>query len=160
MKKYSAGIILLQREQEQIKILLGHMAGPFWTKKDDHAWTIPKGEFDPENEDPEAAARREFEEETGMRMSRALHRLTPFTHSGKAFYFFVTEAAVNPEVLRSNLFAVEWPPKSGKIAHFPELDRFAWFSIDEAKNKITKGQIPVLNQLINNGKIFEKNKDE
>lgn len=156
MKKYSAGIILLQREQEQIKILLGHMGGPFWAKKDDHAWTIPKGEFDPENENPEAAARREFEEETGMSMSGPLHQLTPFTHSGKTFYFFVTEAEVNPGDLRSNLFPVEWPPKSGKIAYYPELDRFAWFSPDEAKNKITKGQLPVLDQLLDDGKIFEK----
>ncbi|NND34440.1 MAG: NUDIX domain-containing protein [Saprospiraceae bacterium] len=141
--KSSAGIILIRREGATLQILLGHMGGPFWTRKDQHAWTIPKGEFDLDNEIPEDAARREFLEETGMEIREELIALTPFTKNNKRHYFFFLEKNVDPDQLFSNSFELEWPPKSGKLSAFPEIDRFAWFDLSEAEEKLVKGQAPV-----------------
>jgi len=147
MPKSSSGIILYHREDSIYKILLGHMGGPFWSKKDYHAWSIPKGEFDLEHEKPIDAAKREFKEETGIEITESLIPLTPYSKNNKRLYFFLCEKYINPDSLKSNSFELEWPPKSGKMAFFPELDRFGWFTLDEAKIKIVKGQLPALEEV-------------
>lgn len=147
MTKSSAGIILIRNLTSDVEILLGHMGGPFWVKKDEHAWTIPKGEFDPEIEIAIEAARREFKEETGLHILDDLRPMDPFLKNNKKHYFFLLEKNVNPEELISNSFDIEWPPKSGKSMSFPELDRFAWFELKKAREKIVKGQLPALDQL-------------
>lgn len=154
MKKYSAGIILFHRDQDQVKILLGHMGGPFWSRKDEHAWTIPKGEFDPENENPEAAARREFEEETGLTITDELVPINPFTKNNKQHFFYLLGKNVDHATLQSNSFAMEWPPKSGTMQSFPELDRFGWFDLEEAKIKLVKGQFPIIDKIEKNPSVF------
>lgn len=148
MKKYSAGILVIRKSAGKTEILLGHMGGPFWAKKEDHAWTIPKGEFDPGRENPIEAARREFLEETGIKITDALTPLDPFSTTNKKHYFFTVIKDLDSSKLISNSFELEWPPKSGKISSFPELDRFAWFDLNTARDKMIKGQIPALDQLI------------
>jgi predicted NUDIX family NTP pyrophosphohydrolase len=143
MPKLSAGV-LVYRLREEVEVFLVHPGGPFWQKKDDGAWTIPKGEYS-EGEDPKAAALREFEEETG----RPLHGepadlLTCKLPSGKLLTVFVFEGDVDETALRSNTFQQEWPPKSGRLQDFPEIDRGGWFSLDEAGRKVTLGQRQVL----------------
>jgi predicted NUDIX family NTP pyrophosphohydrolase len=123
------------------------MGGPYWAKKEDFAWSIPKGEFDPHQEDPEAAARREFFEETGYQIDQALRALEPVTKNGKTLMFYMLELDIDPTRLRSNLFELEWPPKSGKMQFFAELDRFAWFDLEQAGIKLVKSQQPFLDQL-------------
>ena len=144
MAKASAGIVLYRTLNETIEILLGHMGGPFWAKKDEHAWTVPKGEFEPHEETPIDAARREFREETGLDILQELQALPPFLKNNKRHYFFLLKKNVNPADLKSNTFEMEWPPKSGKLVSFPELDRFSWFELYEARVKIVKGQLPVI----------------
>ncbi len=119
-----------------------------WGNKDLGAWSIPKGEIDPE-EDPLSAARREFEEETGLRISG--RRFIPLTSvklkSGKVVQAWAAEGDCDPEAIRSNTFRMEWPPKSGRQHEFPEVDRAAWFGLEEAKEKINKGQVPLIREL-------------
>ena len=143
MKKSSAGIILV-RKSNQLEILLGHLGGPFWVKKEDHAWSIPKGEFEQDKETALQAARREFKEETSLEILELLRPLPPYMKNNKNHFFFLLEKNVDPSGLKSNFFEVEWPPKSGKIVSFPELDRFSWFNLDAARKKIVKGQLPAL----------------
>ncbi|HVE70316.1 MAG TPA: NUDIX domain-containing protein [Thermoanaerobaculia bacterium] len=145
--KTSAGIVLYRRRGEGLEVFLVHPGGPFWAKKDLGAWSIPKGEID-EGEDPAAAAMREFSEETGFAVEGELRALKPLRQpSGKTVVAFAVEGDCDPAQLRSNLFSMEWPPKSGKRAEFPEVDRGAWFPIEEARTKILKGQAPFLDEL-------------
>ncbi len=124
--------------------MLVHPGGPFWAKKDDGAWSIPKGLAD-EGEDLLAAAKREFLEETGMMVAGAFVDLGVHEQpSGKTIAAWACEGDFDPTVLKSNTFAIEWPPRSGRTAEFPEVDRAAWYSIDEALEKISKGQRPVI----------------
>ena len=124
-----------------------HPGGPFWANKDDGAWSIPKGEFD-DDEDPLDAARREFEEETGSAPSGDVVPLEPLRQSsGKVVYAWAVRGDFDPSTLESNTFSMEWPPKSGRQQDFPEVDRAAWFSIEEAGRKILKGQAALLRQL-------------
>lgn len=148
MVKSTAGIIIYRKSAGKVEILLGHMGGPFWSKKDENAWTIPKGEFEPDQESPVDAARREFKEETGLAIHEPMSALFPFLKNNKTHYFFILEKEPDPENLRSNTFQMEWPPKSGKMAVFPELDRFAWFDLELATQKIVKGQRPALEQFL------------
>ena len=149
MTKHSAGIVLVRKRNSVKQILLGHMGGPFWSKKDDHAWTVPKGEFDPGQEAPENAARREFKEETGIALDgNILNALRPIKASGKVLYFFTTELDIDPTTLKSNLFELEWPPRSGNMQSFPELDRHQWFTLDEARLKLVKGQMKLLDLIM------------
>jgi len=149
MTKCSAGIILYRESNHNLEVFLGHMGGPFWSRKDEGAWSIPKGEFDPEKETPLDAAIREFHEETGMRLEGPLIELNPIRQkSGKVVYCWAAKGDLNPQNLSSNLFELEWPPKSGKKQFFPELDRGAWFSIDAAATKMVKGQVLILDQLM------------
>ena len=145
--KSSAGIILVRKRGSELHLLLGHMGGPFWSKKDQHSWTIPKGEFDLESEAPVDAARREFKEETGMEVSEELKVLPAFTKNNKKHFFFYLEKDVNTKQMFSNTFQIEWPPKSGKFSDFPELDRFEWCNLKDARQKLVRGQLPVLDFL-------------
>jgi len=145
--KRSAGIILYKLVQGQLFIFLVHPGGPFWKNKDEKSWTIPKGEFT-ENEDPLAAAKREFNEETGTVINGDFIKLDPVrSRSGKMIYSWAVSSELENVFVCSNTFTMEWPPKSGKTQSFPEIDKGAWFEIEEAKQKINTSQIPMLDQL-------------
>ena len=146
-KKTSAGILLYRRRGEALEVFLVHPGGPFWAKKDLGAWSLPKGELS-EGEDPLAAAIREFTEETGFPIDGEFRALTPLRQpSGKTILAWAVEGDCDPAELRSNMFSMEWPPKSGKTQEFPEVDRASWFSIDEARQRIIAGQAPFLDEL-------------
>jgi predicted NUDIX family NTP pyrophosphohydrolase len=143
----SAGVIAFRRREGELEVFLVHPGGPFWQRKDDGAWSIPKGEFD-EDEAPEAAARREFAEETGFRLPDQLIALTPIAQSrGKVVHPFAVEVDLDADAIRSNTFELEWPPRSGVKREFPEVDRAAWFGIADAHRKILAGQRPILDEL-------------
>ena len=147
--KRSAGV-LLYRIRGALEVLLVHPGGPFWAKKDLGAWTIPKGEID-EGEDAQAAARRELAEETGLEVEGELIALTPIKQkSGKTVYAWAAETDCDPAAIRSNMFSMEWPPKSGRQQEFPEIDRAAWFTIEQARAKILPAQVRLLDELIHN----------
>ena len=146
-RSQSAGVIVFRRSEAGLEVFLVHPGGPFWQRKDDGAWSIPKGEFS-EAESAEAAARREFLEETGFALPDDLIALTPVVQSrSKVVHPFAVEADFDANALRSNSFQMEWPPRSGAMREFPEIDRAAWFSIGEAQRKIIAGQRPILNEL-------------
>ncbi len=144
----SAGILAYRRARYGLEVLLVHPGGPYWRKKDDGAWSIPKGEIDT-SEDPEQAARREFAEELGPAASigplRALGEIRQ--RGGKRVIAFCGEADFDTASLVSNSFEIEWPPKSGRIAAFPEVDRAAWFDLDAARSKMLSAQTELLDQL-------------
>jgi predicted NUDIX family NTP pyrophosphohydrolase len=148
MPKTSAGLLLYRNVDATLEIFLVHPGGPFWVKKDDGAWSIPKGEFDP-GEDPLGAAQREFQEETGFTASGPFTALAPIKQpGGKTIHAWAVEGpGLDPTAIRSNTFSLEWPPRSGKSREFPEVDRAAWFPLREARTKILKGQLPLLDQL-------------
>lgn len=148
MPKVSAGILLYRRGPSGLEVLLVHPGGPYWARKDLGAWSMPKGLVDP-GEDELAAARREFSEETGAVAAGPALDLGSFRQpGGKGIRAFAVEGDFDPAALRSNSFAMEWPPRSGKQASFPEADRAAWFAPDEARRRVTKGQIPAIDALI------------
>jgi predicted NUDIX family NTP pyrophosphohydrolase len=148
MVKRSAGILLWRREDGALRVLLAHPGGPFWRSRDDGAWCLPKGEIH-EGEAPEAAARREFEEELGAPPPASLQPLgTIRQKGGKYVEAFAAEGDFEPERLVSNRFELEWPPKSGEIHSFPEVDGAAWFALDEARVKILPSQLPLLDLLV------------
>ncbi len=141
----SAGLLVWRRRAAP-EFLLGHPGGPYWAKKDDGAWSIPKGLVEP-GHDLEATARREFREETGLAVAGALVPLTPVKSAGgKILHAFAVEADLDLTAFASNSFSIEWPPRSGRRAEFPEIDRVAYFSCDEALVKITTYQRPLLEQ--------------
>jgi predicted NUDIX family NTP pyrophosphohydrolase len=148
-KQSSAGILLHRAGIGGREVLLVHPGGPFWARKDVGAWSIPKGELDGD-EDPRACARREFAEETGAVLPEgALDELGAVKlKSGKVVVAFAAEGDLDPETLVSNTFELEWPPRSGRIEHFPEIDRAAWVAVDEAREKLVKGQVPLLDRLL------------
>ena len=146
-KKLSAGILLYRKRDDAIEVFLVHPGGPFWAKKDDGAWSIPKGEY-VEGEDPLTVAKREFHEETGSQVSGDFLPLTPLKQpSGKMITAWAVEGEVDPASLRSNTFSIEWPPKSGKLKEFPEVDRGMWCDLSTAYRKLLAGQRPFLDQL-------------
>jgi predicted NUDIX family NTP pyrophosphohydrolase len=147
MPKNSAGILMYRQREGIVEVLLAHMGGPFWAKKDLGAWSIPKGEFDP-GEAPLAAAKREFEEETGISVSGKFIPLVSIKQSGgKIVHIWAVEGDYDPAKIRSNTFMMEWPPRSGKQQSFPEIDRADWFTLDVARDKVTKGQRGFIEQL-------------
>lgn len=147
MAKRSAGLLVYRRTEGSLEVFLVHPGGPLWAKRDAGAWSIPKGEFDPD-EDPLTAARREFTEETGFDVAGPFVALEPVRQSGgKVVHAFAVEGDCDPSRLRSNPFSMEWPPRSGHQQEFPEVDRGAWFTIDQAHDKILKAQRPLLDQL-------------
>jgi predicted NUDIX family NTP pyrophosphohydrolase len=147
MSKASAGLLLYRRRAGSLQVLLVHPGGPFYAKKDEGVWSIPKGEHGPE-EDPLSAACREFAEETGLAAQGPFLPLSPLKQkSGKVVRAFACQGEVDPHDLKSNTFPLEWPPRSGKIMEFPEVDRAAWFSLPEAQIKIHAGQREFLDEL-------------
>ena len=149
MPKRSAGILMYRRRPRgSVELLLAHPGGPFWVKKDLGAWSIPKGEY-AQGEDPLSVARREFEEETGMKISGQFLELGELVAPGrKIVTAFALEGDFDPAALRSNLFELEWPPRSGKRKSFPEVDRAQWFSPAEARQKILAGQREFISRLL------------
>ena len=148
MPKRSAGILLYRQRAGELDVLLVHPGGPFWAKKDAGAWSIPKGEYS-EGEDPLAVARRELMEETGARLEGECLQLGEVVQPGrKVVTAFALEGDLDPASLRSNTFELEWPPKSGRKATFPEIDRAQWFTLAEAEHKILSGQRPLLERLV------------
>jgi predicted NUDIX family NTP pyrophosphohydrolase len=143
----SAGI-LLYRRSPTLEVWIGHMGGPYWAKKDDGAWSIPKGIFG-DDEEPLAAAMREFAEELGVEPPATEYaKLGEFRQSsGKVVVVFAAESDFELDVLHSNTFDLEWPPRSGRTVAFPELDDARWFPIDVARAKVVKGQRPMLDAL-------------
>lgn len=145
---HSAGIVLHHRFDGAPRILLVHPGGPFWAGKDEHAWSIPKGEFDPETEDALAAARREFAEELGSPApDTEAVALTPLRAGRKTIHAFAMAGDLDPATVVSNSFDMEWPPRSGRMTSFPEVDQAAWFDLDVARTRLHKGQVPLCNQL-------------
>ncbi len=146
----SAGIVAYRFREQQLQVFLIHPGGPFWQKKDLDAWSIPKGEFDAD-EMPLDAAKREFIEETGFNIfdqNTVFIELSRIRQkSGKWVYAWACEADFDSAGLKSNLFKMEWPPKSGKIAEFPEVDRGDWFFTPEARKKIKAAQVTLLEKL-------------
>ena len=147
-RKKSAGILLFREHSNRLEVLLVHPGGPFWAKKDNAAWSIPKGEFE-DDEDPLQAAIREVKEEIGVEPEGDYIPLEPLRQpSGKTVYAWALRGDFDPAELKSNLFTMEWPPRSGQREEFPEVDRAAWFPLDIAECKLLKGQVPLLNQLL------------
>jgi predicted NUDIX family NTP pyrophosphohydrolase len=148
VSKKSAGLLPFRETATGLEVLLVHPGGPFWAKKDDGSWSIPKGEF-ADGEEPLAAAKREFEEELGVQPVGDFIPLTPIRQpSGKLVFVWAVRSDFDPSTLKSNTFSMEWPPKSGRQREFPEVDQAAWFDVEAARRKILKGQEPFLDQLI------------
>jgi predicted NUDIX family NTP pyrophosphohydrolase len=147
MPKRSAGILLFRRTGPQVEVLLVHPGGPFWKNKDDGAWSIPKGEYETD-EDPLAAAKRELAEETGLTPSGDFFPLGGVRQTGgKLVTAWAVEGDCDAENIRSNTFSMPWPPGSKRLAEFPEVDRAGWFVAEVARRKILKGQIGLLERL-------------
>ena len=147
MPRKSAGILLYRFQKEGVEVFLVHPGGPFWVNKDKGSWSVPKGEYN-DDEDVLKAAQREFQEETGLSIQGNFIELGEVRQpSGKRVRVWALENDQEVEDIRSNTFQLEWPPKSGKMQEFPEVDRGGWFSIPEARQKILKGQIPFLDKL-------------
>jgi predicted NUDIX family NTP pyrophosphohydrolase len=146
MAARSAGTLVYRKRAEAIEVLLVHPGGPFWQKRDLGAWSIPKGEY-ADHEDAEATARREFTEETGWTIAGETPLGDIRQKAGKTVTAFAVECDFDPATLESNSFEMEWPPRSGRVASFPEVDRAGWFSLGDAREKITEGQRPLLDRL-------------
>jgi predicted NUDIX family NTP pyrophosphohydrolase len=147
MPKRSAGLVMYRIRGGQIQALLVHLGGPFWAKKDLGAWSIPKGEVE-SNEDALAAAKREFEEETGIRPEGEMTPLgTVKQKSGKHVSAWAFAGDCDPKAIKSNFFSIEWPPRSGKQQQFPEIDRAEFFDLEAAKEKIIPGEFELLQRL-------------
>ena len=148
MSKQSAGILLYRIHNQQPEVFLVHPGGPFWARKDLHAWSIPKGEFS-DDEDSLDAARREFEEETGRPVSGDFIELSPVKQKGgKMVNCYACEGDIDPKQVKSNAFEMEWPPRSGKKQIFPEIDCGEWFDPSNAKLKILESQAVFIDELL------------
>jgi predicted NUDIX family NTP pyrophosphohydrolase len=147
MAKRSAGLLMYRRTGDSLEVLLVHPGGPFWKKKDLGAWSIPKGEYETE-EEPLAAATREFREETGVEPRGPFTSLSPIAQrGGKVVHAWAFEGDVEAHAVRSNTFSLEWPRGSGRTQEFPEIDRAAWFTLEEAMRKILPAQAGLLEEL-------------
>jgi predicted NUDIX family NTP pyrophosphohydrolase len=147
MARRSAGILMYNQNGGVLRVLLVHPGGPFWRNRDLGAWSIPKGEFD-QAEDAEAAARREFREELGIEADGPLRALGEIRQrSGKIVCAFALEGDLDVSAVRSNTVAIEWPPRSGRTAHVPEVDGAAWLDLPLARRKILASQKPLLDRL-------------
>lgn len=150
MAKHSAGILMYRFQEGVIEVFLVHPGGPFWAKKDDGAWSIPKGEFIFEEEDALEAAKREFEEKTGFALDGSFIPMDTVNQSGrKIIHAWAIKGNCDPAKIKSNTFQMEWPPRPGKHQEFPEVDRADWFDINTAKTKLLKAQVEFLERLIN-----------
>ena len=147
MARTSAGLLPYRRCNGRLEVFLVHPGGPFWATKATHAWSVAKGEVEPE-EDLLHAAHREFGEETGLTLAKPVTALAPIRQaSGKVVHVWAIEADIDPSTIRSNSFQLEWPPRSGQVQQFPEVDCAAWFDLAEARSKIHKGQIALLDEM-------------
>ena len=150
MAATSAGTLLFRRHGAVVEVLLVHPGGPFWEKKDLGAWSVPKGELD-EGEEPRACALRELEEELGSALGLAPDELTELgsvrQKGGKVVYCWAAERDFDPAELHSNAFTMEWPPRSGDLHEFPEVDRAEWFGPEEARRKVNPAQAELLDRL-------------
>ena len=147
MAKKSAGLLLYRNSTEAVEVFLVHPGGPFWSKKDEGAWSIPKGEF-VEGEEALDVAKREFNEETSFSIEGSFEAMQPIRQpSGKIVYAWTVEGDIDASAIRSNNFSMEWPAGSGKTQDFPEVDRGGWFDLNVARRKILKGQVAFLEQL-------------
>ena len=145
--KISAGILLYRVRHDQVEVLLVHPGGPYWMRKDDGAWSIPKGEAAP-GADLWATARTEFHEETGSPLEGDPLPLEPLKQAGgKIVHAWAVRGDIDASTIRSNRFALEWPPRSGRMQEFPEVDRAGWFGLDIARQKLLPGQRGFLDQL-------------
>jgi len=143
----SAGILMYRGSGLSVEVLLVHPGGPFWRNKDDGAWSIPKGEIEPD-ENPEDVARREFLEELGSRLAGPLQPLGEIRQrGGKRVHALAIKGDLDLESVKSNTFEMEWPPRSGRRQEFPEIDRAGWFALPVARVKILQGQRPLLDRL-------------
>ncbi|MGY1662233.1 NUDIX domain-containing protein [Geodermatophilus sp. SYSU D00705] len=149
MSRTSAGVLLYRVRPGGVEVLIGHMGGPFWARKDDRAWSIPKGEYG-DGEDPLAVARREFEEELGSPVpADALVPLGEVRQSGgKRLSVWAAEGDLDAAACRSNTVELEWPPRSGRVQEFPEIDRAAWLPVEEARAKLVAAQVAFLDRLL------------
>ena len=146
-RKSSAGIVLYRIRSGVLEVFLVHPGGPFWAKKDEGAWSIPKGEIE-EGADRLESARREFHEETGSRVNGTFIELAPLKQrSGKIVYAWAVEGDIDTVAIRSNLFSMEWPPRSGTQHEFPEVDKAGWFAVEQALAKLLPGQRGFLAEL-------------
>ncbi len=145
----SAGVLLYRRSPGGIEVLLGHPGGPFWARRDEGAWSIPKGEY-ADGEDPRAAAAREFAEETGATLPDGpqLDLGTVRLPSGKRLTAYAVEGDLDPARAVSNTFEMQWPPRSGRMQAFPEIDRVEWFDPARARVKLARGQAELVERLI------------
>jgi predicted NUDIX family NTP pyrophosphohydrolase len=144
----SAGLLMFRRRGAAVELLLAHPGGPFWVRRDEASWTLPKGEID-DGEDPLDAARREFLEETGFASTPPFLPLGEVRQkSGKRITGWAFEGDADPTQLVSNLFEMEWPPRSGRMQSFPEIDRVQWFAPEEARSKLIAGQVPFVDTLL------------
>lgn len=148
MPERSAGLILYRLTGGRLEVLIGHMGGPFWAGRDEAAWSIPKGLYD-DTESAREAALREFEEELGIRAPDADYELLgEFRQpSGKLVTVYIAEADLTLGTIVSNTFSIEWPPRSGRTQDFPEIDDAAWLDLPTAREKLVKGQRPILDAL-------------
>lgn len=149
MPKLSAGLLVYRRSDRGLEVLLVHPGGPYWAKKDDGAWSIPKGEYEPD-EDPLEVALREFEEEIGKTPpdpTDAVWLGELRQPSGKVVSAWVVEGDVDVTEAQSNTFEMEWPPRSGRTAEFPEVDRAGWFELEGARRKLLRGQLGFIDRL-------------
>jgi len=147
MPRVSAGLLLYRIRNSTLEVLLAHPGGPYFRNKDEGAWTVPKGEIEPE-EDMLQAARREFQEEIGVSPEGPFHPLAPIKQKGgKIVHAWACAGDLDPAAAVSNTFSIEWPPRSGTMQEFPEVDEVRWFDLDEARVKIQSTQIPLLDEL-------------
>lgn len=146
MPKLSAGLLVFRKSNE-IEVFLVHPGGPFWAKKDAGAWSIPKGEYD-QAEDAFDAAKREFKEETSIEAPAGDARpLGEVKYNNKLLTVWAVEGGIDATAIKSNYFEMQWPPKSGKIEQFPEVDKAGWFTLVQAKTKLVAGQVPFIDTL-------------
>jgi len=147
----SAGVLLWRRRDDTLEVLLAHMGGPLWVKKDAAAWSFPKGLYEAD-EEPVAAAIREFTEELGVPLPIPASQLVPLGElrqpSGKRLSVWAAEADLDPSIVVPGTFTMQWPPRSGRQAEFPEIDRVEWFNLATANAKLVRGQRPFLERLV------------
>lgn len=147
VQPHSAGLLIYRKPESRLEVLLVHPGGPIWAKKDLGAWSIPKGEVAP-GEEPLLTARREVREEVELELDGEFHPLEPVMQKGgKLVYAWATEGDCDPAAVASNTFEMEWPPRSGRVQTFPEIDRAEWFSLAEARLRINPAQVSFVDQL-------------